>query len=71
MVTINAGVQVGIQKVNITISDVEAELELIIRLGNCKSPSLIRSAVRKIGSFSDFLPGSGGHCESHHLKSKP
>lgn len=38
MVTINAGVQVGIQKVNITISDVEAELELIIRLGNCESP---------------------------------
>lgn len=36
IVTINAGVQVGIEKVNITISDVEAELELIIRLGNCK-----------------------------------
>ncbi|KAJ4391069.1 hypothetical protein N0V93_004683 [Gnomoniopsis smithogilvyi] len=34
LVSINAGVQVGIQKVNITISDVEAELELIIRLGN-------------------------------------
>ncbi|CAN8097356.1 unnamed protein product [Discula destructiva] len=34
LVNINAGVQVGIQKVNITISDVEAELELIIRLGN-------------------------------------
>lgn len=37
MVTINAGVQVGITKVNITISDVEAELELIIRLGNRES----------------------------------
>lgn len=36
IVTINAGVQVGIEKVNITIADVEAELELIIRLGNCK-----------------------------------
>lgn len=36
LVTINAGVQVGITKVNITISDVEAQLELIIRLGNCK-----------------------------------
>lgn len=35
--TINAGVQVGITKVNITISDVEAELELIIRLGNRES----------------------------------
>lgn len=37
LVTLNAGVQVGIQKVNITISDIEAELELIIRLGNCES----------------------------------
>jgi hypothetical protein len=33
LVTINAGVQVGIQTVNITIADVEAKLELIIRLG--------------------------------------
>ena len=33
LVTINAGVQVGIEKVNITIADVRAELELIIRLG--------------------------------------
>ena len=34
LVTINAGVQVGIKKVNITIVDVEAELELVVRLGN-------------------------------------
>lgn len=34
LVTINAGVQVGIEKVNITIADVRAELELIIRLGH-------------------------------------
>lgn len=34
LVEINAGVQIGITKVNITISDVEAELELVIRLGN-------------------------------------
>ncbi|KAF6812074.1 hypothetical protein CSOJ01_05355 [Colletotrichum sojae] len=34
LVTINAGVQVGIEKVNITIADVSAELELVIRLGN-------------------------------------
>ncbi|GKT52805.1 hypothetical protein ColTof4_13217 [Colletotrichum tofieldiae] len=34
LVTINAGVQIGIEKVNITIVDVEAELELVIRLGN-------------------------------------
>lgn len=35
--TINAGVEVSVSKVNITIADVEAELELIIRLGNCKA----------------------------------
>ena len=34
LVTINAGVQVSIQKVNLTIVDVDAELELIVRLGN-------------------------------------
>ncbi|KAI1265221.1 hypothetical protein F5Y18DRAFT_427343 [Xylariaceae sp. FL1019] len=34
LVEINAGVQVGVTKVNITIADVDAELELIIRLGN-------------------------------------
>ncbi|KXL47834.1 hypothetical protein M433DRAFT_45966, partial [Acidomyces richmondensis BFW] len=34
LVSINAGVQVGITKVNLTIADVDAELELIVRLGN-------------------------------------
>lgn len=34
LVSINVGVQVGITKVNITIADVKAELELVIRLGN-------------------------------------
>ncbi|KAI1749710.1 hypothetical protein F4782DRAFT_292226 [Xylaria castorea] len=34
LVEINAGVQIGITKVNITITDVDAELELIVRLGN-------------------------------------
>lgn len=34
LVEVNAGVQVGIKKVNITIADVEANLDLIIRLGN-------------------------------------
>ncbi|KAK6837964.1 hypothetical protein PG990_014740 [Apiospora arundinis] len=34
LVEINAGVQVGIKKVNITIADVNADLELVIRLGN-------------------------------------
>ena len=32
--TINAGVAVGIQKVNITIADVDAQLELTVRLGH-------------------------------------
>lgn len=34
LVQINAGVQVGIKKVNLTIADVNAELELVVRLGN-------------------------------------
>ncbi|KAI1781293.1 hypothetical protein F4818DRAFT_398659 [Hypoxylon cercidicola] len=34
LVELNAGIQVGITKVNITIADVDANLELIIRLGN-------------------------------------
>lgn len=34
LVTVNAGVAVSVQKVNLTIVDVEAEVELIVRLGN-------------------------------------
>ncbi|KAI2639957.1 hypothetical protein GGS26DRAFT_294429 [Hypomontagnella submonticulosa] len=34
LVEINAGVQVGVKKVNITIADVDAQLDLVIRLGN-------------------------------------
>jgi len=34
LVSINAGVQLGIRKVNITIADVSAQLHLIIRLGH-------------------------------------
>ncbi|KAH7039831.1 uncharacterized protein B0I36DRAFT_357217 [Microdochium trichocladiopsis] len=34
LVELNAGVQVGIQKVNVTIAEVDAELDLVIRLGN-------------------------------------
>ncbi|KAI7478423.1 hypothetical protein KC351_g8219 [Hortaea werneckii] len=34
LVSINAGVQVGINKVNLTIADVDAELELVVRLGH-------------------------------------
>lgn len=45
LVTINAGVQIGITKVNITIVDVEAELELIVRLTNCKLLSLLETML--------------------------
>ncbi|KAI2615533.1 hypothetical protein GGR54DRAFT_293793 [Hypoxylon sp. NC1633] len=34
LVTLNAGIQVGVTKVNITIADVDANLDLTIRLGN-------------------------------------
>ena len=34
LVKVNAGVKVGIEKVNITIADVSAELELTVRLGH-------------------------------------
>jgi hypothetical protein len=34
LVSINAGVAVSVQKVNLIITDVEAELELIVRLGH-------------------------------------
>ncbi|KAG9191640.1 hypothetical protein G6011_10374 [Alternaria panax] len=37
LVQINAGVQVSVEKVNITIADVDVELELIVRLGNLVS----------------------------------
>ncbi|USP77417.1 uncharacterized protein yc1106_04691 [Curvularia clavata] len=37
LVQINAGVQVGIEKVNITIADVDVNLELVVRLGNLVS----------------------------------
>lgn len=34
LVTINAGVAVAVEKVNITIADVDVNLELVVRLGN-------------------------------------
>ncbi|GAB7342738.1 hypothetical protein MBLNU457_g0885t1 [Dothideomycetes sp. NU457] len=34
LVQLNAGVQVSIQKVNLTISEVDAEVELVVRLGH-------------------------------------
>lgn len=37
LVQLNAGVQVAVEKVNITISEVDAEVELVIRLGEYSS----------------------------------
>jgi hypothetical protein len=34
LVSVNAGVQVAVEKVNITIADVDVNLELVVRLGN-------------------------------------
>ena len=34
LVTVNAGVQVSVEKINITIADVDVQLELIVRLGH-------------------------------------
>ena len=34
LVQINAGVQVSVEKVNITIADVDVNLELVVRLGH-------------------------------------
>ena len=33
LVQLNAGVSVNVQKVNITIAEVDAEVELVVRLG--------------------------------------
>jgi Flp pilus assembly protein TadG len=35
LVQLNAGVQIGIKKVNITIAEVDAQVELVVRLGMC------------------------------------
>ena len=50
LVNINAGVAVGIQKVNLTIVDVDANLELIVRLGN------LVSIVNRVFSSLDLNP---------------
>jgi len=39
LVQLNAGVQVAIQKVNLTISEVDAEVELVVRLGTYIRPA--------------------------------
>jgi len=69
LVSINAGVQVSIQKVNLTIVDVEAELELIVHLGNLVeivsrvfqslnlNPLLI-TALNDVTSLADAVVGA-------------
>ena len=50
LVNINAGVAVSIQKVNITIADVEAQLELTVRLGH------LVDIVNRVFSSLDLNP---------------
>jgi len=50
LVQINAGVQVSVQKVNLTIVDVDAELELIVRLGH------LADIVNRVFSSLDLNP---------------
>ncbi|KEF63609.1 uncharacterized protein A1O9_01587 [Exophiala aquamarina CBS 119918] len=69
LVTLNAGVAVSIQQVNLTISDVEAQLELIVRLGHLVdivnrvfesldlNPLLI-SAINNVTSLLEPIVGS-------------
>jgi hypothetical protein len=65
LVQINAGIQVGIEKVNITIADVEAELELIVRLGHLveivnrtlSSLDLNPALVQLLDSVGDIVEG--------------
>jgi hypothetical protein len=50
LVNINAGVQLSIQTVNLTISDVDAQLELIVRLGH------LVDIVNRVFSSLDLNP---------------
>jgi hypothetical protein len=50
LVTVNAGVTVGIKKVNLTIADVEAKAELIVRLGH------LVEIVNRVFSSLDLNP---------------
>lgn len=69
LVSINAGVAVGIEKVNLTIVDVEAQVDLEVRLGNLVqivkrvfksldlNPLLI-TAVQGVGTILDDVVGA-------------
>ncbi|MCJ1287872.1 hypothetical protein MMC26_007224 [Xylographa opegraphella] len=50
LVTINAGVALSVQKINLTIVDVQAELELIVRLGH------LVDIVNRVFSSLDLNP---------------
>jgi hypothetical protein len=50
LVSVNAGVTVGIKKVNLTIADVEAKAELIVRLGH------LVEIVNRVFSSLDLNP---------------
>ncbi|KAH7141131.1 hypothetical protein EDB81DRAFT_799456 [Dactylonectria macrodidyma] len=68
LVQLNAGIQVGIEKVNITIVDVEAELELVIRLGHLveivnrtlASLDLNPALINLLDSVGDIVEGVVG-----------
>ncbi|KAK5684211.1 hypothetical protein LTS10_004075 [Elasticomyces elasticus] len=63
LVSINAGVQLSITKVNLTIADVDAELELIVRLGHLadivnrvfKSLDLNPLLINTIGNVTNLV----------------
>ncbi|KAJ4116171.1 hypothetical protein NW768_011144 [Fusarium equiseti] len=65
LVQLNAGIQVGIEKVNITIADVEAELELVVRLGHLveivnrtlSSLDLNPALINLLDSVGDIVEG--------------
>lgn len=68
LVQINAGVQIAVEKVNITIVDVEAELELVVRLGNLvdivnrtlASLDLNPALINLLDSVGDIVEGVVG-----------
>jgi hypothetical protein len=49
-VTINAGVQLSVKQINVTITDIEAELELTVRLGH------LVDIVQRVFSSLDLNP---------------
>ena len=50
LVTINAGVALSVEKINVTIADVEVKLELIVRLGH------LVDIVKRVSESLDLNP---------------